>query len=445
MRATQTAAALTGAVVIATAAIVISGARDGGHELAATMASSHFLIKGSDVRLAGRNVGEVTSVVATRAGRAKVRFRIDGDAWPVPRGTTVQVRMGSTVAYSGRWIDLAYPKRPADESMPDGSAFASRDIKPAVEFDELFSAFDGVTRTNLSSTVDQSGQALGEARRPLSRSLDVAPAALAAVNGVLDEAGGDTQVLSRLIRSTDRVTSAILRARPGVADLLDGTARTFGAINAQSAELRTSLRALPEALGATRTTLRHANTTLAQAAELTDRLEPGIAQVRAIAPGLARALDTVRDVGPDLTHTLAAAGRAAPPLTGALDRARPLLPQVRSVAAEAARQLECVRPYTPEIAGLASTWAGFNGNADKKDKYARIQVESLLVPNATPLSSAQLQNVLPGVRVSFPRPPGENAGQPWFIEECGVGRGVNSAANDYESAPAAAPARSGKR
>jgi hypothetical protein len=107
-----------------------------------------------------------------------------------------------------------------------------------------------------------------------------------------------------------------------------------------------------------------------------------------------------------------------------------VLDQVEPMAA-------CIRPYAPELAGNLSTWTGYNRSYDNGGHYARtfpLMANPALIPG-TALSSKQITDLLKG-RISYamPRPPGLNAGKPWFQPQCGAGPESVDASKDPEGA-----------
>jgi hypothetical protein len=159
-----------------------------------------------------------------------------------------------------------------------------------------------------------------------------------------------------------------------------------------------------------------------------------VAEVRRLAAPLRGTLERLVEVGPDARGTVTTLGNAAPDLNRFLDTLRPLLSRLRRIGIGGARALRCIRPYAPEIAGLFTTWGtGIWANRDGQDHYVRAEVGTYPFTNASPLSSEQLTKLLPGLSVSFPRPPGDAAGQPWYQPQCDIGPSSHDAASDPEN------------
>ena len=98
----------------------------------------------------------------------------------------------------------------------------------------------------------------------------------------------------------------------------------------------------------------------------------------------------------------------------------------------------CIRPYGPELSGFLSTWIGYTKGYDAQGHSARILVQAPPVPVGSPLSSKQAVDLHGGaLKYAMPRPPGLNAGQPWFQPQCGAGPDALDPAKDPERPGAA--------
>jgi ABC-type transporter Mla subunit MlaD len=344
------------------------------------------------------------------------------------------LRWGGTVSYDNRYIALA-PAAGKAPALRDGATIPARDFHVPVEFDQLLTAFTPGVQRDIRAFFHRGGDAFHAARGPLRDALISAPPALTQVNAVIDDLHADTRSLDVLVRSTGSVVDAIHSADPGLGDLVAGAATTFRATAGQATAMQDTLDRAPSTLAQVRHTLGHADTTLTAASDLAGRIRPGVTQVQRIATPLNHVLGTVVDVGPDARATLAAARRATPSLNPLLTKATALMPSVRSIGRQSVEALRCIRPYTPDIVAFFTNWGDFLSPTDGRDKYIRATVQQLVPApqNATSQTSADIAKAFPGLRYAFPRPPGYNAGQPWFLPECGAGRDALDPAKDPES------------
>ena len=90
---------------------------------------------------------------------------------------------------------------------------------------------------------------------------------------------------------------------------------------------------------------------------------------------------------------------------------------------------------TKPAAGFLGTWLSFNSNFDNIGHYARGSNRLSPVPPGTPLTTSQVVATQPAGAMTYamPRPPGMNAGKPWFLPECGVTEDALDPAKDPET------------
>jgi ABC-type transporter Mla subunit MlaD len=189
-----------------------------------------------------------------------------------------------------------------------------------------------------------------------------------------------------------------------------------------------------------------ADRTLELAGRVTTQLAPGVTQLRQTVAPLDRLFATVDAVAPDAEATLTTAGRAAPQITALLRKATSLMPTIGSDIDQARPDLDCIRPYTPDIVSFFTNWAAFMSGTDGTNFVPRVVPSAILgaVSGAQQDTPGQAIARFPGLTDSFPRPPGDAAGQPWFQPQCGITPASLIAADDPEannpdSAPLPAP------
>ena len=406
------------------------------HRVYVTIPDATDVVSGQVIRAAGQQVGLVHSVTAVDGGRAvKVGLDIDSKAWPLEQGTTMTLRWGGTVSYDNRYIALVRGPASAPAIAADGGVFPAKSFFVPGELDQLLATFTPTVRHDVGTFLDNGGVTLRTASPNLRRVLQTAPAALEQTSPVLQDLDSSEKDLNTLLRSTDDVVNAAQVADPGVQQLVTGAATTFGAVAGKARQVQQSLAKAPGTFTHVRDTLAHANSTLAAAANLTDKLAPGVVQVRKIAAPLNSALHTVVSVGPDASATLATARRAAPDLNPLLDRLTKLMPEIGSIGGQSTNELNCIRPYTPDIVGFTTDWGDFISATDGKDHYFRAQVQSLVPAptNANTENSGQMAKLFPWMKYAFPSPPGWASGTPWFQPQCGEGPDTLNPQKDPEA------------
>ncbi|WP_205698857.1 MlaD family protein [Conexibacter sp. SYSU D00693] len=430
------------AAVVAAGLVVVVLARGGGdeqrHRFTVTVAEATNVVEGQLIRQAGAEVGRVVSIDPVRGGRdARLELEVDDAAWPIPRGSRMTLRWGGTANFGNRYIALA-PGRGGGSMVQEGGRFPAARFALPVEFDELLATFPERVRGDVRRMLASAGPALLRARPGLRATLRKAPPALAEASALVRDLDGEHVALRTMVRSADRVLLAVDDAQPGVKALVEGAAGTFDAIADETRGLQAALDRAPATFRTVRGTLADADGTLERARAVTARIAPGVAEVQRTAAPLDGLLGAVRRAGPDATATLATARRAVPDVDPLLDHVTDLAPQLRSAGAEAVEALRCIRPFTPEINTFFSNWGDFFSGTDGKDKLIRAQVQNYLpaFSNASPYNAAQAAKLFSGLEYGFPRPPGTNAGQPWFLPECGAGPDALDPNKDPEIRPA---------
>lgn len=418
--------ALVGAL-LAVLVVAVLLARGGGgdtHALHVRLAQATNVLKGQWIREGGVKVGRVTNVKPVDRGRAvRIDLAIDDSAWPIPQNSRMEVRYGGTITYANRYIRLVRGAG-SGPMMQDGATVPPAQFIRPLEVDTLLKTFDPPLRGHIKSFFDHIGPAMQLSRTPLRASLQQrrAPSMLREGSALFEDFNDAQRALNTLIVSGDRVVDSVQRANPDVGDLIQGAATTYDAIAADARGVQQTLDEAPATLVTTRATLRQAQSTLASAGELTDKLAPGVTELRRVAPPLAHALTTVADVGPDAQATLRTLRTAAPDISSFVANATNTMPSLQDVGSGGAQAMHCIRPYSPEIAGFFSNWTGFTTANDGRNKYVRLALQASPYPSNTPLTAEQFQKLFPDLKYAFPRPPGYNGGQPWFIPECRVGK-----------------------
>lgn len=409
---------------------------DGGRHLFVDVESANTVIEGQPIREAGVDVGRVIGVDPIEEGRAaRIELALDEGVRPLTTKSLMTLRWGGTASFGNRYIDLR--RDPGGDAIEEGEAFPTARFVAPVEFDKLLRAFPESARERLRSFIDNGGSALDASSRELEEVVRSSPSAVEEASLVLADLNADQAALHTLVRSADRVLAAVDDAQPGTRELLSGASATFAALSDEREALAAGIEQAPSTFTRARTTLARAEGTLRSAGEVTRRLRPGVAKLRSIARPLSNILETADDVGPDASKTLGSLRRAVPDLTRLLARAADRSPQLESIGRQADDNLECIRPYTPDIASFFSNWGDFFSVPDKQDKVIRAQVQNYfpIQHNIQTINAGQLAKQYPGIEYGFPRPPGTNAGQPWFLPECGAGPDALDPSKDPEARP----------
>ena len=125
------------------------------HTLTAAVSDADAMAVGSDVRIAGRLVGQVSSVTAD-GDHANVTFHVDNGDWPLPSDTTASVRLATLLGQ--KYIQLS----PGHGStmLADSGTIGLQSTQPVVDFDQIIDTFDQPTRQALTTFLTTVSQAV---------------------------------------------------------------------------------------------------------------------------------------------------------------------------------------------------------------------------------------------------------------------------------------------
>jgi virulence factor Mce-like protein len=425
-------------VLIATVALIaIVNASTGGdhHYLRAEFSSVEQLVPGLEVRIAGRKVGAIATIDLHGQQPAATLEIDEPDVWPLPAGTTAQIHWGSTTSLAYRFVEL-YPGPRSGGSLRNYAVIsATRTVTP-VELDQFYRIFRGRTTGDVSALVQELGDTLAPSGAALRRGLAAAPAGVNATSAVLSQLSQDEQALNTLVNQGNQVTGALANRQADLGQLMSNLAGTFDEFAHHTADEQASLSQAPQALSTADGTLARLDNSLNGLQSLLTDIAPGATQLRRLAPTARTALLKLSSEAPLLTRTLNQGTATAQPLNQLLTTGTTFLPRAGRAVDRLGPIFACLRPYSPELAGMLSTWTGWNDNYDAQGHYARtfpLAFNPALVP-ATPLTSGQAVAAFHGsLSYAMPRPPGMNAGHPWFLPQCGAGPESLTAASDPEA------------
>jgi ABC-type transporter Mla subunit MlaD len=429
-------AAVVGVLVIA--GIIVASASGGGeHKVRAVFDSAEQLAPGQELRMAGRKVGKVGKIETYDGHHAVVVLRVfDDKVWPLHRGTTADTRWGSTTSLAYRYVEL-HPGPASAPALPNDAVLPVTQNRTAVELDQAYRIFRGRTRGDLRGVLRGLADTFYNEGPALRRGLSTAPGGLDQAAAVLREFSADQHALSTMMVAGDAATSALAGRQGDLEQLVHHAAATFDEFARHTRAEQASLERAPSAFSESVGTLSRLDTSLDGLQALLDDLRPGARQLRVFAAPARRALAELRREVPIATATFRTGRLAAPPLTRMLKTGTTFLPHLGNVLDQFAPMMACLRPYAPELAGNLGTWTGWNKNYDEYGHYARtfdLQANLAILPG-TPFNSLQATNMFKNrLFYAMPRPPGLNAGHPWFQPQCGAGPDSMDPSKDPEGA-----------
>ena len=138
----RTGVRVAAALAIGLVAIFVVWTVMGGdaYEVRARFQAATQVVKGNEVKIAGRHVGLVKKIGLTDDGEAELKLKLDEEFAPLRTGTRATLRIASLSGIVNRYVDLRIPPagRRGDE---EGGVIPPRD-QSAVDIDQLFDLFD---------------------------------------------------------------------------------------------------------------------------------------------------------------------------------------------------------------------------------------------------------------------------------------------------------------
>ena len=375
-------------------------------QVKATFESATSIRAGSPVRIAGVNVGKVAKVEAVEGSdTAVVTLQIGEQGLPIHEDATAKIR--PRIFLEGNFFVDIRPGTPGAPPLDDGGVIKVTRTAVPVQLDEVLTALQSDTREDLKDVLGGLATALnGEPSAADDRDADRSargetaaesfndayrdiPAAERSTAQVFEaflgqEPGRD---LSRLIDGTARTTGALIRNEVQLKDLITNLNRTTAAFASESDRLRTSIRELAPTLENANGALSSLNAAFPPTRAFAREILPGVretpATIEASFPWIAQARRLVsrKELG-GLVRQLSPATADLARLT---DRAIELLPQT-TLTSRCAREVllpagdlviedefaSGAENYKEFAWGLAAL-AGEGQNFDANGMYVRFQ------------------------------------------------------------------------
>lgn len=231
-----------------------------GFRLNAIVSDALVIRSNSPVRIAGVTIGKVTGVRPFGQGSgpprySEVQMELDPEALPIHKDATAKIR--PRIFLEGNWFVDLQPGTPSAPVLSSGDSLPVTQTAAPVQFDQLLTALQSDTRTDLQELLIAYGQALQHRPTPaqdagqdpmvkgktaaesLNLSLDDAAPALRDSAIVTRAMTGSSRTdLSRLLRGLDRTANALAVNEGALKGFLTNLDLTLGALAAEQGSLR---------------------------------------------------------------------------------------------------------------------------------------------------------------------------------------------------------------
>lgn len=369
----------TGALALAVLVVVALLLGGGGsHSYKLRLQNAGQLVKGDDVQVGGRRVGNVDKIDLTPDNQAEITISVKDDFAPLHQGTTAVVRATSLSGIANRYIALT-PGANNHDKLKDGALLSAESTTAPVDLDSLFNTFDPATRKALQNVISGSSVWYDDRGEQANRGSKYFNPALATTASVLTELASDQQAFAEFVASSSKLVTALASRRADLANLVTNTNTTAGAIASENDSLSEALGVLPDTLRKGNTTFANLRATLDDLDPLVDASKPATKDLapflRELRPLVANARPTIRDLrqlirrsgkNNDLLELL----RQAPGLAKA---AKPVFANSITALQKSEPVLKFIRPYAPDLVGWFRDFGVGTANYDANGHFARIQ------------------------------------------------------------------------
>ena len=269
-------------------------------EINATFQSANSIRPGSPVRIAGVDVGKVKEIKPQEDGDgAVVVMQIDDEGLPLHADATAKIR--PRIFLEGNFFVDLTSGSPSAPTLDKGDTLKVTQTATPVQLDQVLTSLQGDSRQDLKDLLDQLDVALNAKPTPaqnrdlppMSRGQSAAesfndayddiPAAERSTAQVLDaflgvEPGRD---LARLIDGTARTTGALIQDEAALQSLITNFNGTMAAFASESTNLRTSVRELPGTLESANRALASLNAAFPSTRAFAREILPGVRETPA--------------------------------------------------------------------------------------------------------------------------------------------------------------------
>ncbi len=219
-------------------------------KLEAVVRSGVNVRQGTPVRIAGVNVGQVTSVTHYRGTQlALVTMEISKSGLPIKRDATLKIR--PRLFLEGNFFVDVQPGSASAQTVHSGGVIPVTQTNDPVQLDQVLTALQSGTRQDLQKLLQGYGTALTTRVRGLTAAQSLNKTFNYSANAFRDSAlvnlgllGSQPHDLSKLIASAGRVSAALDRDEPTLQDLISNFNTTMAATAAQAPALERTVALL---------------------------------------------------------------------------------------------------------------------------------------------------------------------------------------------------------
>jgi virulence factor Mce-like protein len=228
------------------------------------------------VRIAGVNVGKVTSISSDGGKQAAdVTMEIDSNGLPIHSDATIWIR--PRIFLEGNFFVDLYPGSPSAPDVKSGHVFPIQQTREPVQLDQLFGSLQADTRHNLQTLLTQYGSAVKKAGPSFNRSIQYWLPAYEYTSVVAHDALGlQPNDLANWIAAQATVSGAFDAHPQNLKSLITNFDTTAFAFARENVALQHTVAQLPKTLAAAMPAFHALNAAFPPLRQLARTLLPGV-------------------------------------------------------------------------------------------------------------------------------------------------------------------------
>ncbi|HEX3294902.1 MAG TPA: MlaD family protein [Solirubrobacterales bacterium] len=279
------------------------------YKVSAEICDAARLGPNNEVRIGGNRVGAVESIDTLPAPAnsgcvaadgssastvAKLNLKLDESADPLPADSTVRVRYRSS--FGLKYLEIS--RGSSATGVPAGGTIPISQSQQQVEFDDVYNSFDTATRENSRRVLQGFGDAFAARGASLNEAIGALNPLFANLRPVSKALADPTTQLVRFFPELADAARLIAPVAVDNAEQFTNGAIAFGAISSDPQALRDTISGGPPALEAGLRSLPVQQPFLADFADFSQLLQPGVRDLRAALPVLNQAVSLGKKVLP---------------------------------------------------------------------------------------------------------------------------------------------------
>ncbi len=279
------------------------------YQVSAEICDAARLGPNNEVRIGGNRVGVVESIDTVAAPPnsgcqsadgsssstvAKLNLKLDKSAEPLPADSTIRVRYRS--AFGLKYLEIS--RGTSATGLPAAGTLPLSQSQQQVEFDDVYNTFDTATRENSRRVLQGFGDAFAARGASLNQAIGALNPLFANLKPVSQALADPTTQLVRFFPELADAARIVAPLAVDNAEQFTNGAIAFGAISSDPQALRDTISGGPPVLESGLRSLPVQRPFLADFAEFSRLLRPGVRDLRAALPILNQAVSLGKKVLP---------------------------------------------------------------------------------------------------------------------------------------------------